>query len=611
MKHYYCSTFSRDYAYKGLLLYHSLLRWDKDFHFFMICMHHEVEELYRNMNLTNITLISMSDIEQFDSELGAVKKTRKEQEYAWTSKASVMLYILHHFHDIDHIVWLDGDMSFFSSPDVIFDEWNQYSIMLTEGRWTKAEAHKISLYGRYNTGFMGFKRDAHALECLEYFRLCLIEWCYVKHENNLWSDQVYVNDWTERFKNVGVIKSMGVNVTPPMIMASKVTNDGNHLYVNNDRLVFFHYSKFNYFDGKDFELCSFVRYFSDDVIEWIYLPYILACNDIMEEIRKVAPNFYQTVRPQSQYITNYFNLEANIKADRRFPNICTLLTKDYLIQGLALYSSLKRHSAQFNLWILCVDDTAYNLLAKMNLPHVTLISMDNIRNKRLAKLQKTRQTHEFCWTLKSVLVYYLIKNNYNIDTVLYMDADLFFFRDVMDIYDEWGDHSIFLTKLRLRPKWKQRLGIYSAGLVGFKRDTSGMKCLQSWRQKCLRWCYDKQENGLWGDQKYLDSWPLSFSGVKISRNKGINAGPWNIRKGFMVHSEDNTIHLNNTELVCYHFSGFEIMKKNKYLCCKWNEKAAAKAGTIYAVYLDEIRRIVKGINRFGKKKRFAQREVKK
>ena len=59
MKHFYCSSFSKGYAYKGLLLYESLLKWDKDFHFFFICLHPEVEELYKKMDLNKATIIPL------------------------------------------------------------------------------------------------------------------------------------------------------------------------------------------------------------------------------------------------------------------------------------------------------------------------------------------------------------------------------------------------------------------------------------------------------------------------------------------------------------------------------------------------------------------------
>ncbi len=591
MTHYYCSTISNSYAYRGLLLYNSLLRWDKNFHFFMICLHSEVKELYEQMNLKNATLIPLSAVEREDHELLAVKETRNKQEYAWTSKASVLLYILDNFKETDHIVWLDGDTFFFSHPEPIFEEWSQYSIMLTKGRWEKADKRKIYRYGRYNTGFMGFKRDDQAIQCLHWFRNSLIEWCYAKHENSLWSDQVYVDDWLERFNNVGVIKSMGTNVTPPMVVNNKITHDGHFVNINGERLVFFHYSQFRYYDGNEFDLCGFANHFSDNVVKWIYLPYIQACNKIMKQIRIIDQDFYQATSPRGQFIRNYFNLEANEKADEKFPNICTVLTKGYLIQGLALYNSLKRHTRRFRLWVLCVDDTSYNLLEKMNLANVTLISLENIKSKKLARIQRKRQLHEFCWTLKASLVTYLMNNNFNLDSILYMDADLFFFQDVRDIYNEWGEHSVFLTKLHLSSKWEQRLGRYSAGLVGFKRNETGMRCLRSWRRKCLKWCYDRQEYGLWGDQKYLNDWPRTFTEVKISENIGINAGPWLIRKGYKAHSEGDIVYINNMELVCYHFSGFEIINENEYELCKYDKKAA-KADNIYSAYVDEIRKII-------------------
>jgi hypothetical protein len=587
--HYYCSTFSKGYAYKGLLLYNSLLRWDRDFHFFMICLHDEVKNLFERMNLKNATIISLSAVEKEDPQLQAAKKTRNDQEYAWTSKASVMLYLLNNFRDIDHIVWLDGDTFFFSDPGPIFEEWGQHSIMLNKGRWNAADKHKIDRFGRYNTGLMGFRRDKQAVGCLNWFRSRLIEWCYARHEKKLWSDQVYVNDWPERFGSVAVVKNIGINVTPPVVVDNKVTSNGKYIYVNGERLVLFHYTQFRYYDGNEFDLCGFVESLSDNVLKMIYLPYINACNEIMEQIREVDRNFYQTAGPKEQYIKNYFNLGANEKGEK-FPHICTVLSKDYLIQGLALYNSLKRHTKLFQLWILCVDDTAYSLLEKMNLAGVTLVSLKNIRDKKLAKIERERKLYEFCWTLKASFIFYLLKNNYNLDSILYMDADLYFFKDARRIFSEWAEHSIFLTKLWYSKKWERKLGRYSAGLVGFKRDKAGISCLRSWRKQCLNWCYDRYENGLWGDQKYLNEWPRKFPKVKISDNKGINAGSWNVRRGARVHTENEVFYFDGVELVCFHYSGFHVINETEFELCKWSQKAA-KADIVYSVYENEIRQI--------------------
>ncbi|MDQ2087558.1 YheC/YheD family protein [Herbivorax sp. ANBcel31] len=285
----------------------------------------------------------------------------------------------------------------------------------------------------------------------------------------------------------------------------------------------------------------------------------------------------------------------NCKYNKKAKNICTLLTKDYLIQGLALYYSLNKNTSEFLLWILCVDDIAYNMLKEINLENVVVLSLYDIMDEELEKIQKDRQIHEFCWTLKPSFIRFLFENNDNLDSLLYVDADIFFFKDVKDIYKEWEDYSIFLTKLWLNRRWRERVGKYSSGLIGFKRDEISKMCLDSWREKCLNWCYDRQEFGLWGDQKYLDEWRKMFSGVKVSKNKGINAGPWNINRGYDIFSEGDTIYFADQQLICYHFSGFRVINENEYELCN-RKKISSKARNIYSIYVDEIRKALMQIN---------------
>lgn len=591
MRHYYCSTFSRDYVYKGLLLYYSMERWDKDFHYFIICLHDDVKYLLEKMDLKHATLITLGEIEEYDKELLQIKSTRSDKEYAWTSKASACLYILQNYDETDHITWLDGDTLFCSDPDPIFNEWGDYSIMLTEERWRKPHRRMGITNGFYNTGFMGFKKDKLGLECLEWFRARLIEWCYDKWEKGLWSDQVYVNDWLERFQNVGVIKNMGVNVTPYIIGGCKVCMCNGEIFINNEKLILYHYYGFKYFDGSEFDLCGYKMNFEDNVIKWLYIPYIKASNQIMKLIGNVQKGFYEPKSRGDFFIRNYFNLKTNEGEEKEICHLCTIFSKDYLLKGLALYISLKKNMPNFHLWVLCTDDLSYNFMKKINLENTTIFQLKNLEGRKLYKAKETRKVNEYCWTLKAPFIQFILKNNYNINSILYCDADLFFFNDVSKIYEEWGKASIFISKLWMNPKSEKMFGSFSAGLIGFKRDKTAFKCLCWWKIQCIKWCYNKIEKDRWSDQKYLDCWPQMFGNVKVTENKGINLGPWNIKR-VEISKNKKTLFCNNNELIVYHFSGFDIYNECEYELCSRRKLPENAIRYIYRRYVKQIKKVI-------------------
>jgi len=240
MRHFYTAVFSKEYAYKGIILYNSLLKWDKDFVFFMVCLDDVVKTLLKKMKLKNVTLISINDVEAADSDLKIVKQHRNDKEYAWTVKASIMLFIFNDFRETDHIVWLDGDSQFLSETEPIFAEWGSNSILLTEERWSNYDQYLTDVYGRYNLGFIGFKKDINGMECLNWYRDRIIEWCFDKHEDGLWADQIYANDWQERFNGVKVSTNIGINLNPYICRNRKITEENDGLYINGHKIISFH-----------------------------------------------------------------------------------------------------------------------------------------------------------------------------------------------------------------------------------------------------------------------------------------------------------------------------------------------------------------------------------
>lgn len=490
LTHFYCSTYSKDYIYKGLVLYNSLQKYDQDFHFFFICVQDEVKNLLENMELRNVTLISMKDIENEDWELANIRSTRNDKEYIWSSKASIMLYLLNHFSELDHIIWLDGDTAFLSDTQPIFDEWGNFSIFLTEEQYKGKYKRLSKIYGVYNTGFMGFKRDQNAIHCLQWFREKLIEWCFDKPEKGRWSDQMYVNDWVTRFENVGVAGNIGINANLFILRDRTVTADDDNLYINGDRLILFHYYGFKYFNRNEFDLCAHGQSPKDEIVQWLFVPYIQACNEVMDSISYIDRDFYQKQTPNGRFIMNYFNLASNINGNGDKFNFCTIISENGLSEGLDLYNSLRMHTNGFCLWICCLDDITYNTLVNMELENVIVIDIKNIEDQKLLNVKDTRNASEYRLTIKAPLISYILKNNYNIHYMIYTDPNARFVTNVTNAFYKWDKHPVFIWEKENDQNTQQDYGINMPSLIGFKRNKKAFKFLSAWRKKCINGCYD-------------------------------------------------------------------------------------------------------------------------
>lgn len=87
--------------------------------------------------------------------------------------------------------------------------------------------------------------------------------------------------------------------------------------------------------------------------------------------------------------------------------------------------------------------------------------------------------------------------------ITYLDSDLMFFCSPKCVDNELkkANASVGLTPHFIN---NTIFGVYCVQYVYFKRDEDGEKCLNWWKNECLKWCYSKLEDGKYGDQKYLD-----------------------------------------------------------------------------------------------------------
>ena len=229
----------------------------------------------------------------------------------------------------------------------------------------------------------------------------------------------------------------------------------------------------------------------------------------------------------------------------------TLFDFGFLPQGLCLYRSLESNCTKFHLWILCLDHKVFSYLSSLNLPNVSLLDLTKLESSELKDIKQQRTRAEYCWTLTPWSIYWVFQDKPDIQRVTYVDADLFFLDSLEPIYQDFDQSacSVLLTKHNYSPEHDQSFerGIYCVQFLTFARGP-GEVVLSWWKEKCIEWCFDRVENGKFGDQKYLEEFPKLFANdVHICTLDSAFLAPWNVS------------HYRYSEAICYHFHGLRVM----------------------------------------------------
>jgi len=242
-------------------------------------------------------------------------------------------------------------------------------------------------------------------------------------------------------------------------------------------------------------------------------------------------------------------------------HFCTYFDHRYLPQALALTESLRRHCPAFRLWALCLDDAAFDAVQALALTELSPIALGDFErgDAPLAAAKRNRSTVEYYFTCTPSLPLYVFRNDPAIDAVTYLDADLFFFSDPQPLFDEIAGSSVAIIPHRFpaaNAARFERYGIFNVGWLTFRRTAAGLACLEWWRERCLEWCFDREEPSRFADQKYLDDWPSRFEDVHVVQHKGANVASWNLAN-YAIAVSDGHVVVDDAPLVFFHFHHFK------------------------------------------------------
>ena len=287
-------------------------------------------------------------------------------------------------------------------------------------------------------------------------------------------------------------------------------------------------------------------------------------------------------------------------------NFCTLFDSNYLTRGLALYESLEKNCASFHLYVVAFNEDCYTYLKNSGLECITPIALKDFEDKKLLEVKPTRSIAEYCWTCTPSVILYCL-NTFTLPSCTYVDADMIFYKDPGLLFDELKADSILITEHRYSKEYDQSAthGKYCVQFMFFKNNDPGLCALSWWRDRCLEWCFSYQEDGKFGDQKYLDDWTTRFPGVHVLQHPGGGVAPWNVQQfGFVAEDGDIRIIENKSgdryPLVFFHLHGLKFYTDNTVsLSGSLYEIKQEVKSLVYRPYVARLLEIAERLKREG------------
>lgn len=294
------------------------------------------------------------------------------------------------------------------------------------------------------------------------------------------------------------------------------------------------------------------------------------------------------------------------------PDFCTLFDSRYLTRGLALHASLQRVEPRSHLRAFCMDDRAHRILEQLDLPGLTAVALSDLErhDPELAAVKADRSHVEYLWTATPSVARYCLMREPDLEAITYVDADVYFFSSPEPLFAELGGNSTQIVPHRYAPQhqhFEETSGTYNVEWVTSKRDQRGLETLDWWRERCLEWCYERLEDGKFGDQKYLDDWPQRFSGVNVLQHIGGGVAPWNVAN-YTLGEREGRPYVDDLPIVFYHYHALQLFRRSTRFaggqvlnglrsvdsgCMLWRSaypRSAVEERLIWDPYLDAVGR---------------------
>lgn len=257
-----CTYFDKNYADKGMALYQSLGRHQKDFRLYVLALDDFTYNSCKSMQ--NVEVFSLDYLINFFDEfdLAGLIEKRTTREFYWTLTPFWTYFCMMR---CGTVAYIDADCFVFDNLRPLYHEVSGKPVAIIPHRFAPQHSgHEAA--GKYNVGWVYFDSCETSVRCLEEWCTQCFEWCGEVASGGKYADQKYWDALAEKY-NVYSVKHLGANLAPWNQLQYNYSIEYGQFLVNKDPLLFYHFHQHQSpTDRSKWELHPLV-------IENVYKPY--------------------------------------------------------------------------------------------------------------------------------------------------------------------------------------------------------------------------------------------------------------------------------------------------------------------------------------------------
>lgn len=249
----------------------------------------------------------------------------------------------------------------------------------------------------------------------------------------------------------------------------------------------------------------------------------------------------------------------------------TIATANYLAQAKAAADSFVKYNPEYRFIIVLLDKINHRFDPSF-FTTAEIIEVEYLKIEWFREMAARYTIFELSNALKPFAAEYLLLNNKDIDTLIYLDSDILVYNSFGHVRDTLDRYNIVITPHTLTPipadgffpeeKLLFKSGVYNGGFFAINRSDESIAFLSWWKQQLRNDCLVDPSKGLYVDQMWLNLVPMYFDNVAVIKNPGYNIAYWNFHERYItINNQVFTVN-NQYPLVFFHFSGYDFTKIN-------------------------------------------------